>query len=57
MWLLSGWQQDIGELRPTEKILINDYRNLSPEERDVMFRSIEVLTKERFSTAKKAKKG
>jgi len=47
MWFLSGRELDIGELTPLEKILIENLRSLSEEERTVMTRSIAQLANER----------
>ena len=51
MWFLSGRELDIGALTPIEKILIENLRCLSAEERSVMTRCIAQLASER------AKKG
>ncbi|MDP1655704.1 MAG: helix-turn-helix transcriptional regulator [Hylemonella sp.] len=47
MWFLSGRELDIGALTPLEKILIENLRSLSDEERTVMTRSIAQLANER----------
>ena len=43
MWFLSGRELDIGELTPLEKILIENLRSLSAEQRKVMTQCIAQL--------------
>jgi len=54
MWFLSGQSLDIGEMSPTEKILIENCRSLSAEERGVMTRVIAQLAAARAKSTEKS---
>lgn len=53
MWFLSGRELDVGELSPTEKILIENYRALGATEREVLTRCIAMFASEAHERQKR----
>lgn len=56
MWFLSGRELDIGALTPMEKILIENLRNLSADQRKVMTQCIAQLASSTYDDKERKSK-